>query len=149
MEEDPLSTSSSDGLASVLKPFRILISLLDKPEIGPVIIENVLLSVFRRLKSDGTAHVSSDVGKSLLVTPETKLPLETLKTANLLFGSFEPYFLWDFIARMFAAACEQKQSGVKADNQTETVSVIELCQLVEFVLDVVSLVSSTKTLFFF
>ncbi|XP_059152409.1 protein dopey-1-like [Physella acuta] len=139
MEEDPFSSSSSDGLASVLKPFRILISLLDKPEIGPVIIENVLLSVFRRLKQDGTAHVSSDAGKSLLVTPETKLPLETLKTANLLFGSFEPYFLWDFIARMFAAACEQKQSGGKSDSQAEAVSVIELCQLVEFVLDVVSL----------
>ena len=31
----------------------------------------------------------------------SKLPTETLKTANLLFGSFEPYFIWDFLARLF------------------------------------------------
>nr|XP_019585111.1 PREDICTED: protein dopey-1 isoform X6 [Rhinolophus sinicus] len=32
-----------------LKPFRILISLLDKPELGPVILEDVLIEVFRTL----------------------------------------------------------------------------------------------------
>ncbi|XP_019585108.2 protein DOP1A isoform X8 [Rhinolophus sinicus] len=34
-----------------LKPFRILISLLDKPELGPVILEDVLIEVFRTLYS--------------------------------------------------------------------------------------------------
>lgn len=32
-----------------LKPFRILISLLDKPELGPAILEDVLIEVFRTL----------------------------------------------------------------------------------------------------
>ncbi|CAL1528923.1 unnamed protein product [Lymnaea stagnalis] len=141
MEEDTSSPSSSDGVLSVLKPFRILISLLDKPEIGPVIIENVLLSVFRRLKMEGASYTNGDPTKNCVpVTPESKLPLETLKTANLLFGSFEPYFLWDFIARMFQSACEQKQKdsdGLK--NETEPVSIIELCSLVGFLLDVIAL----------
>ena len=79
--------------------FRILISLLDKPEIGPVVIESVLLSVFRRLKMEAEIFASSPDRNSQ--SENSKIPVETLKTANLLFGSFEPYFIWDFLARMF------------------------------------------------
>ncbi|KAH9488781.1 Protein dopey-1 [Bulinus truncatus] len=145
MEDTSPSLSSSDGSNSALKPFRILISLLDKPEIGPVIIENVLLSVFRRLKMEALPHFNSDSSRqSVTVSPESKLPLETLKTANLLFGSFEPYFLWDYIARIFSASCEQKQtessSGEKQNEHPgEVASIEEICSLVGFLLDVISL----------
>lgn len=30
-----------------LKPYRILVSLLDKPDIGPVILDDILYEVFR------------------------------------------------------------------------------------------------------
>lgn len=40
-----------------LKPFRILISLLDKPELGPVILEDVLIEVFRTLYSQCEAEL--------------------------------------------------------------------------------------------
>ena len=30
-----------------LKPYRVLISLLEKPEIGPIILDDILLDVFR------------------------------------------------------------------------------------------------------
>lgn len=143
LEEDAPSAPGSDGLSAVLKPFRILISLLDKPEIGPVIIENVLLSVFRRLKIEGAQYAQSEGSRTTaVVVPEGCLPMETHKTANLLFGSFEPYFIWDFIARMFKAACEQsckEQEGIKP---AEAVSISELCELVEFLLDVIALVCS-------
>ena len=36
-----------DGKRAVLRPFRILISLLDKPEIGSSILEDVLIDIFR------------------------------------------------------------------------------------------------------
>lgn len=36
-----------DGKPGVLRPFRILISLLDKPEIGSSILEDVLMDIFR------------------------------------------------------------------------------------------------------
>ena len=36
-----------DGKPGVLRPFRILISLLDKPEIGSSILEDVLIDIFR------------------------------------------------------------------------------------------------------
>uniref|UniRef100_A0AAY4AEP0 Dopey N-terminal domain-containing protein n=1 Tax=Denticeps clupeoides TaxID=299321 RepID=A0AAY4AEP0_9TELE len=57
-----------------LKPFRILISLLDKPELGIKLREN-------------------------------KKTAELIKTANLLFNSFEPYYMWDYIARWFEECC--------------------------------------------
>lgn len=77
------------------------------------------------------------------MTPENSLPVETHKTANLLFGSFEPYFIWDFIARTYNTACEQSSrasDGSKTDSQAEMISVAELCDLVEFLLDVIALV---------
>ena len=136
----------SDGVPVVIKPFRILISLLDKPEIGPVILESVLLSVFRRLKYEGELYTQSsqqgEQGKSGLgpVPPENKLAIETLKTANLLFGSFEPYFIWDFIGRNFAHVCEQRNKFGAGNVVNDDVSLLELCDLVEFVLDIIALV---------
>ncbi|GFR99122.1 protein dopey-1 [Elysia marginata] len=135
----------ADGVPVVIRPFRILISLLDKPEIGPVILESVLLSVFRRLKHEGELYTNltgqGDLGRSGLgpIPPENKLATETLKTANLLFGSFEPYFIWDFIGRIFAQVCEQRNKLGGASLKNDEVSLVELCSLVEFVLDIIAL----------
>lgn len=30
-----------------LRPYRLLVSLLDKPEIGPIILDDILYEVFR------------------------------------------------------------------------------------------------------
>ena len=144
-----------DGHLAVLKPFRILISLLDKPEIGPVIIEDVLLSVFRSLylegtKCDGNGNGSTDppvsqTGGRVLVR-DNKHVEELVKTANLLFGSFESYFIWEFIGRLFGAACDRtgeayrRKKSVSSESGDE-ISIRELCHIVEFLLDVISLVS--------
>ncbi|GFO47232.1 protein dopey-1 [Plakobranchus ocellatus] len=142
-EEENPHMPPPDGVPVVIKPFRILISLLDKPEIGPVILDSVLLSVFRRLKHEGDVY-QQQVGKGGLratLPPESKLATEILKTANLLFGSFEPYFIWDFIARVFTQVCEKRlRAGADAaDAKKEEVSLLELCSLVEFVLDIIAL----------
>lgn len=143
---------------SVLKPFRILISLLDKPEIGPVILESVLLSVFRCLlrecKGVPEASVQSDTSrprKNGKVSRESsdkddQLGSEMIKTANLLFGSFEPYFIWDFVSRMFTSACDTTKMALRASvssshEANDSPSLLELCSIVEFLLDIVSLVS--------
>ena len=130
-----------DGQPSVLKPFRILISLLDKPEIGPVVIESVLLSVFRRLKNESELDSNVEMGQNS--GQYNKLPVETLKTANLLFGSFEPYFIWDFLARIFTSACEQRSAEKEKASEVggEPVSIMELCDLIGFLLEVIALVS--------
>lgn len=38
---------------------------------------------------------------------ENKKTAELIKTANLLFNSFEPYYMWDYIARWFEECCRQ------------------------------------------
>lgn len=136
--------------SAVLKPFRILISLLDKPEIGPVILESVLLSIFRCLHREFEHYntykhsETNKQGKAEMSTYE-----ELLKTANVLFGTFEPYFIWDYTARIFEQACKSsmsRQSGKCISRQAslhenqDIVMVAELCGLVSYLLDIVSLV---------
>ncbi|XP_050391433.1 protein dopey-1 isoform X1 [Patella vulgata] len=136
---------SVGGISNLMKPFRIIISLLDKPEIGPVIIDSVLMSVFRCLyKECKTINPEQKVkvkNKNLKrqdSTQEKNQSAELIKTANLLFGSFEPYFIWDYLGRMFSVACSNVQQRVELDNH-DTVQVIELCEIGEFLLDIVSL----------
>ncbi|XP_054637184.1 protein dopey-1 isoform X6 [Dunckerocampus dactyliophorus] len=136
-----------------LKPFRILISLLDKPELGPAILEDVLIEVFRTLHTQckteldlqnqspftkDHTHLSSKLR-------ENKKTAELIKTANLLFNSFEPYYMWDYIARWFEECCRRTMNACSrmprhAGNfDTAELSLMEFCQLVDFLLDIVSL----------
>ncbi|XP_053529723.1 protein dopey-1 isoform X3 [Ictalurus punctatus] len=126
-----------------LKPFRILISLLDKPELGPAILEDVLIEVFRTLHTQCRAELdlqnqnpfSKDHTQLSSKLRENKRTAEMIKTANLLFNSFEPYYMWDYIACWFEDSCRRTPSGSAAS----LLSLFEFCQLVDFLLDIVSL----------
>uniref|UniRef100_A0A3Q2Y2T3 Uncharacterized protein n=1 Tax=Hippocampus comes TaxID=109280 RepID=A0A3Q2Y2T3_HIPCM len=74
---------------------------------------------------------------------ENKKTAELIKTANLLFNSFEPSYMWDYIACWFEECCRfvfgnniPRHAG-GLDNPE--LSLMEFCQLVDFLLDVVSL----------
>ncbi|KAH3737415.1 hypothetical protein DPMN_044008 [Dreissena polymorpha] len=169
--EKPGGSDTVSARSAVLKPFRILISLLDKPEIGPVILESVLLSIFRCLCRE------YDISKSSKVSAFVKQALkkddsyyeELLKTANLLFGTFEPYFIWDYASRKFQEACAGSHEGFVGNQEAcigsqdgcagsqrslrkisgsqsmsepqESADIDELCTLVAYLLDIVSLVT--------
>lgn len=160
-EEDQFKVGTSKS--SVLKPFRILMSLLDKPEIGPVILENVLLSVLRCLyrechyvnscrssqsengTEDSDGYRSTVFKKNKIDTDETFS--ELVKTANLLFGAFEPYFIWDYLSRMFEVSCRRSATGRKlmrtnSIQETDIPPLPELCRLTDFLLEIVSLVGN-------
>uniref|UniRef100_A0A8C8SNF6 DOP1 leucine zipper like protein A n=1 Tax=Pelusios castaneus TaxID=367368 RepID=A0A8C8SNF6_9SAUR len=135
-----------------LKPFRILISLLDKPELGPVILEDVLIEVFRTLytqcKAELDFHVESSYSKDHTQLSsklrENKKTAELIKTANLLFNSFEPYYMWDYIARWFEECCRRTlharlHTGTVGVNESPELPLISFCLLVDFLLDIVSL----------
>nr|XP_025036931.1 protein dopey-1 isoform X5 [Pelodiscus sinensis] len=135
-----------------LKPFRILISLLDKPELGPVILEDVLIEVFRTLYTQCKAELDLQVEPSFSKDHtqlssklrENKKTAELIKTANLLFNSFEPYYMWDYIARWFEECCRRTlharlQTGPVASNESSELSLTNFCLLVDFLLDIVSL----------
>uniref|UniRef100_A0A8I3WCS9 DOP1 leucine zipper like protein A n=1 Tax=Callithrix jacchus TaxID=9483 RepID=A0A8I3WCS9_CALJA len=135
-----------------LKPFRILISLLDKPELGPVILEDVLIEVFRTLYSQCKAELdlqteppfSKDHAQLSSKLRENKKTAELIKTANLLFNSFEPYYMWDYVARWFEECCRRTlharlQIGPGDSSDSSELQLTNFCLLVDFLLDIVSL----------
>ncbi|XP_051576634.1 protein dopey-1-like isoform X4 [Myxocyprinus asiaticus] len=134
-----------------LKPFRILISLLDKPELGPAILEDVLIEVFRTLHTQCRAELdlqnqnpfSKDQTQLSSKLRENKKTAELIKTANLLFNSFEPYYMWDYIALWFEECCRWTQSShvprQTLSSEMSVRSLVEFCELVDFLLDIVSL----------
>nr|XP_036860842.1 protein dopey-1 isoform X8 [Manis javanica] len=135
-----------------LKPFRILISLLDKPELGPVILEDVLIEVFRTLYSQCKAELdfqleppfSKDHAQLSSKLRENKKTSELIKTANLLFNSFEPYYMWDYVARWFEECCRRTlharlQIRPGDSSESSELQLTNFCLLVDFLLDIVSL----------
>ncbi|XP_023228488.1 protein dopey-1-like [Centruroides sculpturatus] len=144
--ENHLNLPGSLSGSPVLWSYRLLISLLDRPEISSVILDEILIEVFRSLYKENN-NWSSQNNK----TKESKNNSELIKTANLLFGTFEPYYLWEYLARIFQVAC------IKSGEQTiemersvqyigaETPTVHELCILIEFLLNIVSLETYPET----
>ncbi|XP_061479206.1 protein dopey-1 isoform X2 [Rhineura floridana] len=135
-----------------LKPFRILISLLDKPELGPVILEDVLIEVFRTLYTQCKAELDLQVESSFTKDHaqlssklrENKKTAELIKTANLLFNSFEPYYMWDYIAHWFEECCRRTlharlQTVPGGGSEPAELPLTNFCLLVDFLLDIVSL----------
>ncbi|XP_076237177.1 protein DOP1 homolog isoform X6 [Calliopsis andreniformis] len=117
-----------------LKPYRILVSLLEKADIGPVILDDILFEVFRTFYNA--------CGQSNRV-PKTN---EVVKSANLLFSTLEPSYVWIHCGHLFENAC---QARAKAKREIEEVAVrpvgsgmpnfMEICILTEFLLETVSL----------
>lgn len=147
-----------------LKPYRLFLTLLDKPEIGPLVIDDLILDVFRALyhayKSDpDKVKEDNSVGRKVVRVNqgnkrdqgENKNRQELIKSANLLFGSFESYYIWDFCGEQFKRACHNRFSI--GDSFTEDVNkigceeatVLEMCSVIEFLLDIVSIETYVET----
>lgn len=121
-----------------LKPYRIMLSLLDKAEIGSAVLDYVLHDIIRAM------YISS--GNA-----------EALKSANLLFATFDPAYIWSYMTNMFEKACQQANSMQEKSQASETSGkyacdvgsgdpcVLEICVLTEFLLETVSLEMYTET----
>lgn len=71
-----------------LKPYRIMVSLLDKAEIGSAVLDYVLCDIIRCMSlSAGNAEV--------------------IKSANLLFATFDPAYIWSFMTTIFEKSCKK------------------------------------------
>lgn len=146
-----------------LKPYRILVSLLDKVEIGPAVLDHVLCDVIRAM-----SHSNGNI--------------EVIKSANLLFATFDPSYIWNFMTQQYEKACKEVKSIIyfslsnysqnvfhiilqatgadrkityrpnitlrqNAINNVDTgaPSLIEVCQLTEFLLETISLEMYNET----
>ncbi|NXL82450.1 DOP2 protein, partial [Leptocoma aspasia] len=132
-----------------LKPFRILISLLDKPEIGPQVVGDLFLEVLRAFYSYCKDTLGSDLklsynqsGNTLAsAIKENKNASEIVKTVNLLITSLSTDFLWDYLTKCFEDCFRNKSTGMRypLENVSSPPSISELCTLLVFLLDVIPL----------
>ncbi|XP_013389897.1 LOW QUALITY PROTEIN: protein dopey-1-like [Lingula anatina] len=172
--EEEKENRGKQTLSAGLKPFRILISLLDKPEIGSSVVEDVLVEVFRCLYRECAVELQSKLSKKSRgdiyregsissmdmgafhstennVRKHDRLSNELIKTANLFFGTFEPYFLWDFLTKTFENVCKAKEPTAEKGKPkfgaalNSNLGVSEFCSLASFLLDTVTLETYTET----
>ncbi|XP_030893504.1 protein dopey-2-like [Leptonychotes weddellii] len=131
-----------------LKPFRVLVSLLDKPEIGPRVVGNLFLEVIRAFYSYCRDAIGSELklsytqsGNSLISSiKENRNASEIVKTVNLLITSLSTDFLWDYMTRCFEDCFRPaKRSYTVGKSISPPPTVSELCTLLVFLLDVIPL----------
>ncbi|XP_017688618.1 PREDICTED: protein dopey-2 isoform X1 [Lepidothrix coronata] len=145
----PECDNTEEQHQAYLKPFRILISLLDKPEIGPQVVGDLFLEVLRAFYSYCKDALGSDLQLSynqsgnILASAikENKNASEIVKTVNLLITSLSTDFLWDYMTRCFEDCFRSKSSEMRypLENISTPPTISELCTLLVFLLDVIPL----------
>uniref|UniRef100_T1J3V3 Uncharacterized protein n=1 Tax=Strigamia maritima TaxID=126957 RepID=T1J3V3_STRMM len=141
-----------------VRPYRILISLFDKPEVSSAIVEDILIEVFRTLyKAYNMTNDASETeikGAKNKFTSTQKNNSELLKTANLLFGTFEPFYIWEYVGSVFSKACNLDTSANSISSTSDKIvkdigeglpSILEMCELIEFLLEVISVETYIET----
>lgn len=119
-----------------LRPYKILLSLLDKVEIGPVVLDSILCDVIRTI--------------SLCKGDD-----EVKKSVNTLFGNFDPSYIWNFMTNQYERACHKNKADeirtlpedlkFVPDVDSGEPSLIEVCFLTEFLLNTISLEMFNET----
>ncbi|XP_058042848.1 protein dopey-2 isoform X2 [Ahaetulla prasina] len=130
-----------------LKPFRILISLLDKPEIGPLVIADLFLEVIRAFYRYCKETLGSDLKLSYSQTgnvltsaiKENRNASEIVKTANMLITSLNTDFLWDYMTGCIEDCLSDKNKSTQTQLLTNGATISEICTLTVFLLDVIPL----------
>ncbi|KAG5283846.1 hypothetical protein AALO_G00046790 [Alosa alosa] len=120
------SKSDPENVLEYLKPFRVIISLLDKPEIGPVLVSDVLLEVVRAFhcycreslgEDSPNSSTSSSTSSSHIASKmkENKVTSEIIKTVNMLFNAMSADYLWDYLTKRFHT-CLSSSASVARSN---------------------------------
>lgn len=144
-----------------LRPYKILVSLLDKLEIGPQVLDFVLFDVVR------TMAVSMNFQGGSMPLPMASWSSDVNKSAQLLFATFDPAYIWNFMTSQFERGAKTakyffhkgrtKTSGggrrrdggcggkVKVEVDSGLPSLVEVCYLTEFLLETISLEMYNET----
>ncbi|XP_041663673.1 protein dopey-2 [Cheilinus undulatus] len=142
--------SDPENVTGCLRPFRIIMSLLDKPEIGPVVLSSVLLEVVRafyiycrEMVGEETITSSGLSGNQLASKiKENKNASEVIKTMNMLVSSMNSEYLWEYMTRRFCTALSYKDDPPmppQQDRSHPAPTVAEMSNLIIFLLDVLPL----------
>lgn len=163
-------TQSSTEIPMDIKPYRLLTSLFDKPQIGPVVLDSILYDVFRALyltslhqqkhKNSAVRCVSFNgdivslkgcdnniLNKQFL----SKNCQELVKNANLLFNTLEPHYIWLYVGKLYedsVSSIKIKKKITRDRCQVNEIgsgipNLLEVCILAEFLLDVIHIETYT------
>uniref|UniRef100_A0A8C8LMY9 Dopey N-terminal domain-containing protein n=1 Tax=Oncorhynchus tshawytscha TaxID=74940 RepID=A0A8C8LMY9_ONCTS len=124
VEADP------ESVIGYLRPFRIIISLMDKPEIGLLVVDSVLLEAVRAFYSYCREMLGEDKIK------ENKNASEIIKTVNMLVSSMNSDFLWDYMTCHFS---DLPLPTLQYQSASPAPSVTEISTLIIFLMDVIPL----------
>ncbi|XP_027146759.1 protein dopey-2 isoform X2 [Larimichthys crocea] len=139
-----------ENVIGYLRPFRIIISLLDKPEIGTVVLSSVMLEVVRAFYSYCREMLGEESITSARLTgnqlaskiKENKNASEIIKTVNMLVSCTNSEYLWDYMTRRFCNSLSNKDDPPvppQPDLSHSPPSVAEMSHLIIFLLDVLPL----------
>lgn len=151
-----------------IKPYRLLTSLFDKPQIGPVILDNILYDLFRTLylsclqqqkpptingsgrcvSFNGDLTSLKDLNETVLNKQfVTKKCQELVKHANLLFNTLQSYYIWSYIEKLYTNSvetiqnCKSRDRCQVCDIGTGPPHILEICILTDFLLDIIPIES--------
>ncbi|XP_041857601.1 protein dopey-2 isoform X2 [Melanotaenia boesemani] len=138
--------SNPESVIHYLRPFRIIVSLLDKPEIGPAVLSCVLLEVVRAFHSycrevlgeENTINVGLSGNQLASKIKENKNASEIIKTMNMLISSMNSEYLWEYMTQRFCTSLSDKDDP-SAPPEPPAPSVTEMSNLIIFLLDVLPL----------
>ncbi|CAM1295861.1 DOPEY1 (predicted) [Pycnogonum litorale] len=135
--------------------YRLLQSLLDKPEIASSVLDDILVQVFRALYEDyNNPKKLTDSARM------SKNSSELLKAANLFFSTLEPDYIWSYIIQLFRSSASEaskeyeslKENGCRRTCEMKVLSIgsmshslLELCLIINFLLDVMALEAYSDT----
>ncbi|XP_072253031.1 protein DOP1B [Leuresthes tenuis] len=142
--------SDPESVIHYLRPFRIIISLLDKLEIGPAVLSCVLLEVVRAFHSYCREVLrEEDITNSRLSgnqfaskVKENKNASEIIKTMNMLVSSMNSEYLWEYMTQHFCTSLSNKDDPSpppEQDCSSPAPSVTEMSNLIIFLLDALPL----------
>ncbi|XP_034430111.1 protein dopey-2 [Hippoglossus hippoglossus] len=142
--------NNPENVIGYLRPFRIIVSLLDKPEIGPAVLSSVLLEVVRAFYSycreilEEESITNSGLSGNQLASKikENKNASEIIKAVNMLVSSMNSEYLWEYMTRRFCTSLREKDDPLtppRQDCSHPAPSVSEMSTLIIFLLDVLPL----------
>lgn len=147
-----------------LRPYKILVSLLDKLEIGPQVLDFVLFDVVR------TMAVSMSFQGGSMPLPMANWSSDVNKSAQLLFATFDPAYIWNFMTSQYERGAKTAKylfhksrtkggshpnsrrradlangGKVKVEVDSGLPTLVEVCYLTEFLLETISLEMYNET----
>ncbi|XP_028291637.1 protein dopey-2 [Gouania willdenowi] len=139
-----------DNVTGYLRPFRIIMSLLDRPELGPSVLSSVLLELVRALYKQCQDTLGEETMTNIGLSGnqlaskinEIKSASEIIKTMNMLVTTTNREYLWEYMTRRFCTSVGDKDdppAPPEQDRSHPPPTVSEISTLIIFLLEVLPL----------